>query len=493
MKSATFFARLLGIAVVCLVSSPSAFALQSDSLTRGAVIERVVCRAAADQSYALFLPASYTPQKAWPIIYCFDPAARGRVPVERFKAAAEKYGVIVAGSNNSRNGATDVAAAVRAMMNDTGERLAIDPRRVYTAGFSGGGRVATGVALSLGNAVAGVIACGGGFPASVAPTKSVTFALFATAGSEDFNYPEMRGLTRTFERLGLANRFATFEGGHEWLPAALAEEAIAWLELQAMKNNRRARDEAFINERFEQSLSRARTAESAGKSYEAYIHFSDAASDFKGLRDVAELERHTNELKDAKEVKQAVKQEDEAEREQQTRVKELYRLKASLRSQDERQELAADRLNDYGEQPPKNDDERRQALADLQKNLAALKKKSDAPPGSFDRTVARRVINQFFAYLSESAYILQQRKQYAAAAENLSLAALVAPDNPRLLYNLACAHALNRDRRNALEALRRAVAKGFKDAAAIESDKDLESLRDDPAYKQLVEELKKKS
>ena len=70
---------------------------------------------------------------------------------------------------------------------------------------------------------------------------------------------------------------------------------------------------------------------------------------------------------------------------------------------------------------------------------------------------------------------------------------MIAPDNPRLLYNLACAYALNRDRRNALDALRRAVAKGFKDAAAIESDKDLDGLRDDPAYKQIVEELKKKS
>ena len=490
MKSVSFYARLLGVAVVSLISSASVFAGQSDTLARGAIIERVICRAAADQSYALFLPAGYTPQKRWPIIYCFDPAARGRVPLERFKAAAEKYGVIVAGSNNSRNGAGDIAAAVRAMMNDTRERLALDPRRVYTAGFSGGGRVATGVALSLGNAVAGVIACGGGFPATVTPTRSVTFALFATAGTEDFNYPEMRNLTRAFDRLGLANRFATFDGGHDWLPAALAEEAIAWLELQAMKSERRARDEALINEWFEQSVSRARAAEAAGKSYEAYIRFNDAASDFKGLRDVAEVERRAAELKDTKEVKQAIKQEDEQEREQQTRVKELYKLKAALRGQDERQELAPERLSDFGDQPAKSSDERRQAYADLQKNLAALKKRSDAPPGSAERVVARRVINQFFVYLSEEASILQQRKQYAAAAESLSLATLIAPDNPRLLYNLACAYALNRDRRNALDALRRAVAKGFKDAAAIESDKDLEGLRDDPAYKQIVEELK---
>ena len=82
--------------------------------------------------------------------------------------------------------------------------------------------------------------------------------------------------------------FATFDGGHDWLPAAAAEEAIAWLELQAMKSERRPRDEGLINEWFEQSVSRARAAEAAGKSYEAYIRFNDAASDFKGLRDVAE-------------------------------------------------------------------------------------------------------------------------------------------------------------------------------------------------------------
>src|SRR6185369_2366319 len=81
MKYPSLYARIFGVAVVCLVLSLSAFAGQSTALTRGAIIERVVCRADASQSYALFLPASYTPQKRWPIIYCFDPAARGRVPL----------------------------------------------------------------------------------------------------------------------------------------------------------------------------------------------------------------------------------------------------------------------------------------------------------------------------------------------------------------------------------------------------------------------------
>src|SRR5205085_3166364 len=113
MKSMkTLYARILGIAFAVLFTSLSAIAAQSNQLTTGTVIERVSCRADAGQSYALFLPSRYTPQQHWPIIYCFDPGARGRVPVERFKEAAEKYGVIVAGSNNSRDGSSDVAIAV---------------------------------------------------------------------------------------------------------------------------------------------------------------------------------------------------------------------------------------------------------------------------------------------------------------------------------------------------------------------------------------------
>jgi tetratricopeptide (TPR) repeat protein len=122
-----------------------------------------------------------------------------------------------------------------------------------------------------------------------------------------------------------------------------------------------------------------------------------------------------------------------------------------------------------------------------------LKKKSDAPPSSSERLAARRTINQFVVSLSEEADVLSRRKQYGAAADNLALIALILPNNPRVFYNLACAYALNRDRSRALDALKRAVEKGFKDAAALERDKDLDALRDDPAYKQLVEELRKRS
>ena len=84
---------------------------QAQEIHRGKLLEKVMCRVDAQQSYALYLPSSYTHDKRWPIIYCFDPSARGQRPVERFKDAAEKYGYIVVGSNNSRNGSTGASQA----------------------------------------------------------------------------------------------------------------------------------------------------------------------------------------------------------------------------------------------------------------------------------------------------------------------------------------------------------------------------------------------
>ena len=81
-----------------------AAALQAQDLPKGQIIDEVKCQADASQTYALYLPSGYSPDRKWSVILAFDARGRGRVPVVQFQAAAEKYGYIVAGSNNSRNG-----------------------------------------------------------------------------------------------------------------------------------------------------------------------------------------------------------------------------------------------------------------------------------------------------------------------------------------------------------------------------------------------------
>ena len=165
-----------------LSASVAALVLGAD-LPAGQIVPEVACAGDSSQSYALYVPRAYTVARAWPVIFAFDPGARGRVPVERYQAAAERYGFIVAGSNNSRNGSAENSKAIVAMTGDVLSRFSVDERRIYLAGMSGGSRVALGIALgSPKDRVAVVIASSAGYPDGKNRT-TLPFPLFATAAT----------------------------------------------------------------------------------------------------------------------------------------------------------------------------------------------------------------------------------------------------------------------------------------------------------------------
>jgi predicted esterase len=212
--------RRLSIGICALAS------LAAQELPRGRVLDRVVCAGNQHQSYALYIPLSYSPGRVTPILYCLDPGARGRIPVERFAKAAAAAGWIVAGSNNSRNGNLDIAReAINWLLRDTQQRFAIDPSRIYVAGFSGGARLALSWASNGG--IAGVIACGAAFGDAI--PKSISFRVYGTAGVDDFNFDEVYAMSRELSRRGVPQRFAEFAGGHDWLPEELAGPAVEFL------------------------------------------------------------------------------------------------------------------------------------------------------------------------------------------------------------------------------------------------------------------------
>ena len=63
--------------------------------------------------------------------------------------------------------------------------------------------------------------------------------------------------------------------------------------------------------------------------------------------------------------------------------------------------------------------------------------------------------------------------------------------NPRLLYELALAHARAGNKSKAINALSRAIENGFTDVAKIEENPEFESLRNESGFKKLVTGLKK--
>jgi len=340
-----------------------AVALYAAEPPRGLIIDELKCAADPSQGYALYLPSNYSPERSWSLILAFDPRARGRSPVERFQKAAESYGYIVAGSNNSRNGSWEVSmAAIEAMSADVYTRFRIDEKRVYTAGMSGGARVAMQVALGSGR-IAGVIASSAGFPDSV-PRKTAPFDVFGTAGTEDFNYLEMRLLDRS---LTTSHHVAIFEGGHTWLSSELAMEAVEWMEIQAMKSGRRERDAALVDKLFAR-----RSAQVAAQTNDKDTALALAAlsSDFSGLKDVSEFARREAELRRSKAVKDALKKDRSDEQREQQLMGELAGLEGGI-----------------------VDPARRTAsLMELKDRLGDLSRKAEAAKDSAERRMARRVL-----------------------------------------------------------------------------------------------------
>jgi predicted esterase len=423
------------------------------TLPQGEVLAQVACASDANQTYALYVPRSFDPAKKSPVLFCFDPGARGRVPVERFKAAAEKFGWIVAGSNNSRNGPWEAnAAAIKAMVGDVTRHLPIDAKRIYVAGLSGGARVACQIAL--GGLAQGVIACSAGFPASETPRK-VGFAFFGTAGQTDFNHRELRRVDRELQDRRAVHRVVIFDGGHEWLPPALAVDALAWLELHAMRTGLRPADPTWIEQQWV-----ARTAAvPAAPAVETWRALQAVVADFKGLAATDALDRRARDLAVSREVRAALKAERSADAKEESLIEEL---------------LAAA----YEGTPSMVE----KTIVDLQSKA----KGNDAVA----RVMATRVIQAVASNCSEAAREAQRENDHERAASLLELAVRLRPERTRSYLDLARARALQGDKKATLAALERAAAAGFKDTSAVEREKAFDRWRSDAAFKAVLEKLR---
>jgi len=461
-----------------LVACGFLFAQAQAPLPQGQVVAKVPCRADPAQSYALYLPSNYGPEKLWPILYAFDPGARGNVPVEDFKGAAEEYGYIVVGSNNSRNGPWEVnLAAAQAMWEDTHERFALDAGRVYMTGFSGGARVACGLARVLRGHVAGVIACGAGFPIGpgAGPAKDTPFIFFGTVGIRDFNFTELKELDKTLDGLGLVHRIEVFAGGHDWAPSALAREAIGWMEIQAMKRGKRERDKALIDKLYEERAGEARKLTEAGDLARAFHRYQAVADEFDGLRDVSAVRTLLLQMQDSKELKDALKR--EAKRENRIAALEAEYLGAF--------DQVMDAIRTAGRSPAEISEMVQQMQLSERRGQAEAKKETE------ESIAAERFVRRVLVHTFEQARDALAKKDFRSATLYLQIAAECAPDSPYIYYTLARAYALNKENKNALAALREAVEKGYADLDAMEKNADFESLRSLPGYAKLIEQLKK--
>jgi hypothetical protein len=177
------------------------------------------------------------------------------------------------------------------------------------------------------------------FSAGFAPTLGAEldfpFVIFGTAGTEDFNYLELRRLDRTVVS---PHRVRIFQGEHTWPPVELTREALAWMEVQAMRAGKRPRDEAMIDQMFAD-----RKAELEAKTERAEIYFATLAmaADFEGLRDVSAYANRAEAMTKDEHVVDAVRQMVLEDMDENELYGEVYRLSQQLNNEAKRDESMA--------------------------------------------------------------------------------------------------------------------------------------------------------
>jgi dienelactone hydrolase len=455
--------RLFILAMACALHT----AAHSQTPAPGVVHPSVAVLAAPSNSYALYLPSGYAPAKRWPLLLAFDPFARGEVPVKLFQDAAEKYGFIVVGSNNSRN-FQDPSSAIRLLWTDIKERYAVDPRRIYTAGLSGGARVASSIALACGNCIAGVIACGAGLPQGAnVPGPEVT-DWFLAAGTTDFNYPEQLRLKEALDAHNAASRLVIFDGPHGWMPLELAGRALSWLQLRAMAKGLAAVDKDFLGGEFNARMAEAQSARKSGDIPGAVRAYREISNDFRAFRDVKEAETTAGSLAGSEDFRKAKRAE-----------------KAALELQDEAANKVGNLLAAINQASSENRDSFISQL-DAAVNNAYRDLRQARDPAS--RQAISRGLAAAFAYAAETGQKAMLKKDYFPAKDMFHAGEMILPESAWASYLLATACAQLGEKKQAIQELKKALEKGMSNAKALD-DSAFDRIRGDKDFQELVKRM----
>jgi pimeloyl-ACP methyl ester carboxylesterase len=464
------FKKIFNLFFFLLAFTSQSF-LYSQASGKDQVTDTVRCRDATEQSYALYRPAQYDNKKSWPVILIFDPSARGRTGLSTFIEAGRKYGFILACSNNSRNGPMgDNFVAAAAMLQDIDERINVDQRRIYAAGFSGGSRFAMAFAVKE-KRISGVIGCGAGLPndRNYLPSGNADFLYFGLAGNRDMNYLEMHDLPGFFSsHTSVISYLRTFSGVHQWPGSDLITEAVEWFLLQTMNRKIIPADQTFLSYIENKTQNLISSQLSAGNQIDAIMYMRFAARDFQGTPFALRMAQLLSDSEKSDEYHMAIRKWNKmAASEQESKEKYLNYLSNIVNSGSipdsasawwKNETVALIRLHDKGR--PENSQ------------------------------MASRVLNFISILCSEQGTSYYRNRLYAKAAFLFEICTLSDSENQNNYYNLARALAGSGKSKESVDALTAAMNHGFNSRKTVESDPAFSMIRDDTRYKALILKMK---
>ena len=386
----------------------------------------VKVKADTTQSYVLYLPPQYSNDGSFPVIFAFDSQGEGGKVVKWLLPAARRYGYVIVGSMNFKNRVGNLDYILSSMMNDVFSRLKVNANRLYAAGFSGGGRVATSLA-AVDALFRAVLSMSAGVDFTMIRNKNLCAA--ATAGLGDFNYWEVVKNSPQFaQNAQVPFWYAIFDGGHEYPPQKFARLSLLWFEANAMKTGIEPKDKSLIKEIkqvWDSIIDTSKTIEQQVWAYQSAQKFLD------GLKNTRRYTKNLEKLVASEQYKQYLAEENR-----------IYGMEVYLQQQ-YFQALKS------------------KSLAWWKNEISVLDKKIQTENNPLYRGMYRRLK----AFISIVCFSLSrdmlQKGFYDQARRIVEIYQLDDPQNPDVYFYWACLYANSHKQDSARWAIKKAFELGF--------------------------------
>ncbi|MBO7594092.1 MAG: hypothetical protein J6T12_03920 [Salinivirgaceae bacterium] len=383
----------------------------------------------------------YTPQTndgKMPAIIFFDPHSQGYLPVEAYAKLADKYGYVLFGSNDLRNGMTagETEKIVRGMVGEVLSQGLVDTKRVYLSGFSGGAKIAMLYGLNMPE-IHGVAACGGSVNPTARPDS--TFCYVSLVGNCDFNYHDMQQSLALFSNMQLPFTSVVFDGKHEWPSAATYETVFQAFDINAMHFGLKPTDVKWLKTVYAAMSDSVSAYLSEGRFIKASEMLLRIEGWYGSLDKDIRLSSYMSNLSESPVFASQLK------KMQEMSLKEIH-LRGQFIGSIENRDL------------------------DWWKNEVENFEKSIASKDEQVSVASKRLM----AYLSMVTYSLANsdilNNNAEKAYKKLKIYELVDPENPGVYLMFARYYLMINDRASMVESYNKAISMGFNDFAQYESD-----------------------
>jgi hypothetical protein len=228
-----------------------------------------------------------------PLLIVIDPHGDGKLAVSGFKESAQKYQVIVAGSNLIKNNDANYLREFEELIADIKSRYPAG-NILFVGGFSGGARMSVGYALS--HPVNGVLACGA--LAQKEEINALRCRVMCIIGMEDFNFVEAAPFV--MNPMGMPSNLSveTAKDTHGWPGKVQLGQALGYLRLSEVQTEKQNIVSDFVSEQKQ----RISSLKNSGKIIEAALIARNMAScpvfeKESGLKPVASELIHDSDFK----------------------------------------------------------------------------------------------------------------------------------------------------------------------------------------------------